>query len=174
VIKKVLLFSFGGLLVSVVCGILVLYQFFGLREYFQFRKYLANLPDDEATETTSNFYSGVSGQMAGGVLAAIWEKGLWLWGKTGLVFYKFADDSSFLYLHGCTPNGLKLAGFVGDENVDLYNPEKNEEVADWRKKIYRGIHIFVVDAGKYFVAHPDVKITNHPLIFCQQSIDLYE
>lgn len=152
----------------------LLYFGAGLKEYIGFRKNILDLKmESHKDDFESIFFGGANSDAFGGVVAWHGTKGVWVWGKSSLKYFKYSDGAVFRWIENCQAE--KLLMVRSEEMGKTVKIETVDEVAKWNEKVKIGAHVFVyIDANKVnsITANMDVGLEGPEPIFCFAPISL--
>lgn len=124
------------LILVLFSGLVLLYQFGGLKYYLRATSFINKLPTIERIETSRNFHSEEK-NVYSGTLAGTWNNKVWVWGKKGLKNFNVDQYSVYSYTDGCNNNVPK--------NIE------REVIFDfniWNQKARMGDFVVVLTTGE--------------------------
>lgn len=109
-------------ILSVLFVALILFLIFvaGGNHYLRALKYVYSSPKADRSQMKVDFFATDRVNTHGGILAGVWGKRVWVWGRTGLKSYLTYQDSVYLYKDRCSEGARERmkAGFPSDIYVD--------------------------------------------------------
>lgn len=132
---RILKLSLFVLFVGVIVGMLYLYFFAGFKEYVQAKKYFSNsFENEEKKYNMYSYYYGLNGDAYGGVIAKSFIDGIFVWGITGLRYFKFNKDEAYVVVFDCNRLGIQKRS----TRFEIFT-----SVEDWLKYANKGQYVLV-------------------------------
>ena len=117
------------IVIGLLLGFYCLYRYGGLKYYLKALRYV-----DDHPSVWSDFYGNREKQVYGGIIAWVSGKGVWIWGRSGLTYFRGEEDSDYNRLISCRGEG---------GNPSLRSIETYESLGDWGRDYYPGDYVFV-------------------------------
>lgn len=136
-----------GLLVFILLtfsiGTFLLWNNFGLREYFNVTRHIKRLPVAEQLQTKENFYNE-SETVYSGILAGNLGGKLWVWGKNGLRAFQIESGSVYSFFSMCSEENIaKIKN--GDYQISSTRIV-TADINEWLVKMKKGNYLRIEKA----------------------------
>lgn len=108
IVKKMIMFVV--VLVFLLIGLGMLYQFGGLKYYLKAYGYVISYKGEKAQLIKNDFFGEKNKGLYNGILAGVWtgkNPGVWMWTNNFLRFFPVDKYSVFSYYEGCKPEFLE-------------------------------------------------------------------
>lgn len=136
------------LVIVLILIFLGLYQFAGLKQYFQVLTTLRALPVEQRAKDEFKFYHGGDGQGQygyTGMLAYADKNGLWVWGGKGPKYFRADKDTMFVTWSVCDPATLEK---IASKQPFSPNQYATANISEWRPKERVGQFVDIRVAAK--------------------------
>lgn len=155
-------------------GAYYLYKNSGYSEYKAALTHLAGLTGSDKANMGDKFF-GVwdTPNSYSGILAGSWSRGLWVWGKSGLVYQTLDRNTQFLTIYGCSKNNL--VNIVLHQNkAKQFNTKVFSNLGQWRAEVHPGNYVAldITSSNKLgsITAYPEFKASASPWFFCNVTV----
>lgn len=140
--------ALGVLLLLLVLGLGLVYQFGGLKNYVLATREISKLSDDQRDRALQNFNGRIGENGYRGMLGyvnKIGSGGLWIWGKNGPKYFSADEYTVYSIFTGCSDQILNAKPEDGEIEVArrVYT-----NVSEWSRDIKNGSYVTIFLAGE--------------------------
>jgi hypothetical protein len=131
-----------GVLGFLVVGLGWVYTLGGLGYYIKVVSRINKLPEEKRVLIRAGFDGTNDERVYSGVLAGLWNKRVWVWGKGGIKSFKPDANSIYSFADGCSDLKVRLPG--GGKRT--YNVERKNytDWEEWGKLVKPGDYVTII------------------------------
>ena len=129
------------ILLTLSIGTFLLWNNFGLREYFSVTQYIKKLPSEEKLQVEESFYTESDDTIYSGVFAGNLIGRIWVWGREGLKSFQPDKGSAYSFFSMCTDENIEKIK-NGDYQISSTRIV-TADINEWFLKMKRGDYALI-------------------------------
>lgn len=133
-------------LLTLSIGTFLLWNDFGLREYFGVTQYIKKLPSEEKLQVKESFYTEGEDTVYSGAFAGKLGGKIWVWGRGGLKAFQPDQGSAYSFFSMCTDENIEK---IKNKDYQISSTKiVTGNMSEWLSKMKKGDYVLIEKADR--------------------------